>query len=310
MDPQPAPRQKILLVDDTPANLVILGEELQHDYEVFVATNGFQALKIVDSNPPDLILLDIMMPMMDGYEVCRRLKDTPETSDIPIIFITAMDGEEDQARGLEAGAVDYITKPFHLPIVRARVRTHMDLKRKTDILQHLSSHDGLTGIFNRRRFDEVIDLEWRRAARKKQSLSLILLDIDGFKGYNDNYGHLIGDQCLHQVATILNASLRRAGDFLARYGGEEFVVVLPDTDVDQAIYIAERMRQAVAEKRIEHAFSHVAPYITISVGVVSTKPGNIINHQALLELADQAMYCAKNSGRNCVVHQVLPHNST
>ncbi|NCC31937.1 MAG: PleD family two-component system response regulator [Chloroflexia bacterium] len=310
MEQQPAPRQKILLVDDTPTNLVILGDELQHEYEVFVATNGFQALKMVDSNPPDLILLDIMMPTMDGYEVCRRLKDAPETSGIPIIFITAMDAEEDEARGLEAGAVDYITKPFHLPIVRARVRTHMELKRKTDILQTLSSRDGLTGLFNRRRFDEVLDLEWRRAARKRQSLSLILLDIDEFKGYNDNYGHLAGDQCLQQVAAIMTSSLRRACDFLARYGGEEFVVVLPDTDVDQAICVAEQMRQAVAEQHIEHAFSHVAPYITISVGVVSSKPGYAIQHQELLELADQAMYRAKNSGRNCVVHQVLPHTNT
>ncbi|NCC30787.1 MAG: PleD family two-component system response regulator [Chloroflexia bacterium] len=310
MEQQPAPRQKILLVDDTPANLVILGDELQDEYEVFVATNGFQALKMVDSNPPDLIVLDIMMPMMDGYEVCRQLKENPATSGIPIIFITAMDAEEDETRGLEAGAVDYITKPFHLPIVKARVRTHSELKRKTDILQNLSSRDGLTGIFNRRRFDEVLDLEWRRAARKRQPLSLILLDIDEFKGYNDNYGHLAGDQCLQQVATILGSSLRRAGDFLARYGGEEFVIILPDTAREQARHIAERMRQAVAEQRIEHAFSRVAPYLTISVGVVSTEPGQSINHQGLLQLADEAMYRAKNSGRNCVVHQVLPNNST
>lgn len=293
-------KQKVLIVDDNSTNLMILGELLQEEYEVFVANSGENALRQVESNRPDLILLDILMPGMDGYEVCRRLKEEHGTKKIPIIFITAKDTEEDEVKGLDLGAVDYITKPFRLPIVKARVRTHLELKRKTDLLESISSLDGLTGIPNRRQFDSVISAEWKRAARNSKPLSVGLLDIDFFKLYNDNYGHLSGDQCLKKVARAINEGLQRPADFAARYGGEEFAMVLPETPADKALLVAERIRKIVQDLKVEHNYSPVSPYITISAGMASTVPGPNTGHLVLLEVADHALYDAKQSGRNRV----------
>ncbi len=298
-------KQKILVVDDTPANLMILGEDLQESYEVFVATDGEAALKKVTANPPDLVLLDIVMPGLDGYEVCRRMKEDPVSTGIPVIFITAKNTVEDEARGLEIGAVDYITKPFNMAIVRARVRTHLELKRKSDILESLSRRDGLTGIFNRRQFDEVLAQEWRRAARNGRPLSVIILDIDCFKLYNDNYGHLSGDQCLRRIALALSSTLQRATDLVARYGGEEFVVILGETQAKAALKVGNRILLSVEALRIEHAYSTVAPHVTVSVGVATTFPEAGTDERILLEVADNALYEAKVSGRNRVRHRYL-----
>ena len=194
------------------------------------ATNGKEALRIAGSDrPPDLILLDVMMPQLDGYEICRRLKSEESTQNIPVIFVTVRDAVEDEARGLELGAIDYVTKPFNMPIVRARVRNHIELKRRGDDLEALSCLDGLTSIPNRRRFDEVLALEWRRSLRAETWLSLMMMDIDQFKAYNDHYGHPAGDSCIKQVARAIAGCLTRAGDFVARYGGEEFCAVLPES---------------------------------------------------------------------------------
>lgn len=189
-------REKILIDDDDPTSIITLGEVLKDKYDIFVATNGEEALKRAKNELTDLILLDIMMPGMDGYEVCRRLKEDKVTEKIPVIFITSKNSEEDEAVGLELGAVDYFTKPFRIPIIKARIKNHLELKRKSDILASLSFTDGLTGVANRRRFDEAVEYEWKRAQRSSQPLSLILIDIDDFKLYNDNYGHLAGDECL------------------------------------------------------------------------------------------------------------------
>lgn len=307
-------KPKILLVDDTPANLMVLGEELQETCEVFVATSGEAALEVVDREGPDLILLDIMMSGIDGYEVCRRLKDNPATASIPIIFITAMDANDEETRGLEAGAVDYITKPFHLPIVRARVRTHLDLKRKTDLLENLAGRDGLTGLFNRRKLAEMTDIAWRRTARRDGVLAIIMLDIDFFKPFNDNHGHLAGDEALRQVAAAVERAVPGtdaggAGDaFVARYGGEEFVAVLPDTTREAAIQAAESIRAAVHAIRIPHGHSTISDHITISVGVAIEAPRIEGEHDAdgyrqLLQQADEALYRAKAAGRDRVMFQ-------
>ncbi len=298
-------KQKILIVDDTPANLMILGEDLQQNYEVFIATNGESALKKVAAKPPDLILLDIIMPGLDGYEVCRRLKKDPMSAGIPVIFITAKSAVKDETLGLEIGAVDYITKPFNMAIVRARVKTHLELKRKSDMLESLSRRDGLTGIFNRRQFDEALAREWKRSARAGRPLSLILLDIDCFKLYNDNYGHLSGDQCLRRIALALSSTLRRATDLVARYGGEEFVVILGETDVGGALKMGEKILHAVGALQIEHACSTVAPHVTVSVGAATTVPEAGTDERILLEVADNALYEAKTSGRNRVRHRYL-----
>ncbi|MBW2303985.1 MAG: PleD family two-component system response regulator [Deltaproteobacteria bacterium] len=294
-------KQTILIVDDAPANIKVLGEALRDEYKVRMAVSGSKGLEIAtSSNPPDLILLDIVMPDLDGYEVCRRLKAMKSTQNIPIIFITGKTEEEDETKGLELGAVDYITKPFSLPIVKARVRTHMELKRHRDLLENLSTLDGLTGIPNRRRFDEFLEREWSRALREPELLSLVLMDIDFFKAFNDTYGHGAGDDCLRKVAKTLSVQAKRPMDFVARYGGEEFVCVLPGTDLDGAIQVAENMRRKIESLNIPHSRSAVADRVTISLGVATTIPSKRLRPQDLVEGADKALYKVKNGGRNRV----------
>jgi PleD family two-component response regulator len=218
-------KQSVLIVDDMVSNIEILSGVLGSEYDVLFATSGKDALDIAHDQTPDLILLDVVMPDMDGYEVCAKLKADEKTRDIPVIFVTAMDQEEDESKGLNAGVIDYITKPVRSSIVKARVRNHLELKRYRDLLKELSTVDGLTGIPNRRRFDEVLESEWRRARRNQTPLSLLLMDIDFFKAYNDHYGHVAGDDCLRQLAKGLAEIVRRPADLVARYGGEEFVLL-------------------------------------------------------------------------------------
>jgi len=291
----------ILIVDDLPMNIKILGDSLKSTYRVRLATGGRKALEIAASDdPPDLILLDIVMPEMDGYEVCRRLKEKCRTRNIPIIFITAKDQEEDETAGLGLGAVDYITKPFSLPIVNARIKTHLELKRHRDFLENLSTRDGLTGVPNRRTFDKRLQMEWRRSIRESTPLALLMVDIDHFKAFNDNYGHLAGDDCLKLVAKSLAASLKRPGDFFARYGGEEFACVLPQTDLEGAAYLAEKMLAQIESLGIPHNFSSVTRHVTISIGSACIYPTNPRSADILIDAADKCLYEAKKDGRNRV----------
>ena len=295
------PRQRILIVDDMPTNIRILGEALRLEYAVSVATNGEQALAaLAGDTPPDLVLLDVMMPGMDGFEVCRRLKDDPATRDVPVIFVTSLDEPVDEERGLSLGAVDYIAKPFSVPVVLVRVRNHLELSRKSRMLERLALLDGLTEVANRRGLDEALDREWRRASREKSSLGVIMCDIDHFKAYNDNYGHGAGDGCLRQVAQALSQALSRPGDFLGRYGGEEFLALLPGTGVEAAKEVAEKLRRAVFEQNLPHAHSSAADRVTLSLGVAALAPGQDDEPERLLEAADQALYRAKQAGRNRV----------
>lgn len=294
-------RQTVLIVDDTIANLEVLGEVLGDDYEVLVATSGRDALKIAEEQLPDIILLDVMMPEMNGYETCALLKDNHQTSLIPVIFVTALDTDTDEARGLEAGAIDYITKPFSPPIVQVRIRNHLELKRQRDFLENLAFLDGLTGISNRLQFDRRIKEEWRRSSRNGELLSLVLIDIDFFKKYNDHYGHLAGDNCLRQVAEALASSLKRPGDMVARYGGEEFACILPQTDAEGTFRIAETLRKAVADLNIPHAASTVADHVTLSLGLATCTPSPASTPETLVTTADRMLYLAKKEGRNRVV---------
>ena len=239
-----------------------------------------------------------MLPEINGYDVCRRLKSEKSTSSIPIIFITAKRAEQDETKGLELGAVDYITKPFTLPIVKARVKTHMELKQHRDILETLSTRDALTNIPNRRRLDDFLEMEWMRAIRDQSTISLVIIDIDYFKSYNDRYGHNAGDLCLKRVAKVLMNSLKRPTDLVARYGGEEFVAVLPDTEAKGARFLAELMRKEVKALAIPHEPSTVDDYVTISIGGASIIPSRDSKPERLLELADEQLYEAKNAGRN------------
>lgn len=293
-------RATILLVDDVPSNLSLLSSILRDEYRVQLATSGAKALELVATNSPDLILLDVMMPEMDGYEVCKRLKANPDTCDIPVLFVTARNQTEDEELGLTLGAMDYIHKPISPPIIRARVRNHIALKLQTDALKRLSFMDGLTQVANRRRFDDTLDNELRRAARQQYELSLLMMDVDCFKLFNDHYGHGLGDQCLTRVAQAMQAEVNRPLDLLARYGGEEFVVLLPETDLEGARKVAESLRETVAAIQIPHAHSLAAAHITISIGVACNTQSEINSAAELLKLADQALYFAKQSGRNQV----------
>jgi len=244
----------ILVVDDAPLNLRVLRGLLADSYRLTLASKGEQVLKRVKMSQPDLILLDLMMPGMDGLAVCRQLKQHAFTAEIPVIFLTASHEMEHLTEAFEQGAVDYITKPFRAPELLARIRTHLELshlrrrllhtvqelKQTNDVLHQMVHIDSLTKIPNRRLFDEYLAQEWQRLRRDRQPLSLILMDIDHFKNYNDAYGHVQGDACLHAVAQALSEVIKRPADIVARYGGEEFAAVLPHTKRGGAVGVGKR----------------------------------------------------------------------
>jgi len=294
-------KPRILIIDDQPLEIRLLAESLKDRYEIILATDGQAGLKRALSVPaPDLILLDVVMRGLSGLDVCRRLTADPATRNIPVIFISSLSGDEDETQGLEAGAVDFINKPFRLPVVLARIRTHLELKRRGDVLESLSYLDGLTGIPNRRRFDNSLEIEWRRAGRTGRPVSLILADVDWFKRYNDAYGHIAGDACLKQVAQVLAGHARRPSDLVARLGGEEFGVLLPETDEEGARLLAEVMLLAVSDMAIDHEGSSLGR-VTVSLGVATCVPWPGLSELQLLSVADQMLYAAKGGGRNRVM---------
>jgi len=377
---------QILVVDDTTANLKLLTEILVNEgYQVRPASSGSLALKSVAVEKPDLIILDIKMPDMDGYEVCRRLKSDKLCNKIPIIFISALDDTTDIVKGFTAGGIDYITKPFHAEEVLARVENHLSLailqkqleaqnvqlrqeiaereqikeklreannkleqrvkertkelkqineqlleeieerKQIEEELQHvrdglemqvemrtqelakvnaklqvLSSLDGLTGLANRRYLDEFWEREWQRGQRQGTSVALIMIDLDYFKGYNDAYGHLVGDDCLKLVASTLKTTLKRKTDLAARYGGEEFAVLLPETDIEGAAILAEEIRIKIEALGIKHEKSLISQVVTVSLGVAAIIPQQGMEATQMIAIADSALYQAKHEGRNRV----------
>lgn len=298
--------QKVLIADDDAINRQVLAELLKPEYTVLLAKNGEQALERAARHVPDLILLDVMMPDMDGYDVLRRLRAQPETAQIAVIFVSGLDRPEDEATGLTLGAADYIAKPFNVTVVLARVALHLQLVRQRRMLERLANVDGLTELANRRRFDELYAVEWQRAQRSGSPLSLALLDIDCFKQYNDHYGHPAGDRALRALARTVAACLRRPADVAARYGGEEFVVLLPDTDPGHARVLMEHVCAAVVALKLPHAASQVAPVLTVSVGgatLAEAPPGDFRRESAddLFAAADGHLYRAKQAGRNRVV---------
>jgi diguanylate cyclase (GGDEF)-like protein len=289
----------VLIVDDAKENVSVLAELLRSDYKIRAATSGEKALEITFSdNPPDLILLDIIMPGIDGYEVCKKLKGASQTKNIPVIFVTGKVNEEEEIRGFNLGAVDYIKKPYNSVIVKARVSMHLELKQYRDHLENISYLDGLTGISNRRKFDEYLYSTWNLAVRVSMPVSIVMMDIDYFKQYNDKYGHQGGDDCLIKIAQALSKMIVRKTDFLARYGGEEFVCIFPNTDADNAFILAEKLRLEIMSLKIPHAYSSVAEIVTISVGVATKFPTKNLSSAELVEEADKALYKSKESGRN------------
>lgn len=302
-------RPCILVVDDERINIDLLNALLKADYKIMVATNGEQAIKAAATGKPELILLDIVMPGIDGYEVCRRLKSIPAAQRIPIIFITAMGDVENETMGFALGAVDYISKPFSSSVVKARVGVHMKLKRNGDLLENLASMDTLTEVPNRRAFDVARTQEWGRSLRDGLPISFAMIDVDKFKQFNDNYGHGAGDECLVRIARAINGCVQRPGDLLARYGGEEFAAIMVNTHIDGALRMAERFHEAVAALQIPHAYSTAAPYVTISIGLATTVPAPQLTPEMLAEAADRMLYLAKDSGRSATKGTVLTPQS-
>jgi diguanylate cyclase (GGDEF)-like protein len=294
----PASRPRLLVVDDQPINVQALYRALCADHQVLVATSGEQALAMCAERQPDLVLLDVVMPGIDGFEVCRRLQSDASTQHIPVIFVTASSDEAAERHGLDVGAVDFITKPINPAIVRARVKTHLTLKAQSDLLRQLAFVDGLTGVFNRRHFDERLLDEWQRSGRNGAPLSLLLLDIDFFKRFNDLYGHQSGDDCLRCTAQALKGSLNRPADVMARYGGEEFACILPNTDAAGALVVGRRLEQCVRALRIAHGSSTAGPFVSASVGVATRGQDKDESIAALLARADRQLYRAKAQGRS------------
>ena len=292
---------RILIADDVPDNIRLLSRMLADEgHQISAALNGRQALKLAASCVPDLILLDVMMPEMDGFELCAALKADPLLSGIPVIFLTALTDTEDESRALDLGAVDFITKPFSESVVRLRVRTHLEIKRQHDLLARQSHLDGLTGIANRRAFDDRLQWEWQRTIRSGESLAAAMIDIDHFKEYNDAHGHLAGDDCLRRVAGAMDELLARGGDFIARYGGEEFVCLLGGVNAGGADLVVEKLRGGVESLHLPHGVSPVSPWVTVSIGVALCRPTLERAPTDLVEAADVQLFKAKRLGRNRV----------
>lgn len=295
----------ILIVDDNPAMIQVMAGMLKGAAQLRFAMRGRDALDQMAGSAPDLVLLDAEMPGMSGYEVCAAMKADARLADIPVIFVTGHGETEAEVRGLEAGAVDFITKPVNAALLLARVRTQLRIKSLTDELRNLATTDGLTGVSNRRHFDELLQREWQRCARTAAPLSLLMVDVDHFKRYNDHYGHPAGDSCLKALALALVSVAQRPGDRVGRMGGEEFAILLPDTDAAGAQEVAERTLQAVRVLGLPHAGSLHADHVTVSVGVgthaAQAQPVPIADGDlwGLVSRVDQALYAAKNAGRDC-----------
>ncbi|HEX8788328.1 MAG TPA: diguanylate cyclase [Telluria sp.] len=289
---------RILVVDDAMENIQILHAALQDEHEVLFAMDGPRALELARTQHPDLILLDAVMPGMDGYALCKELLAAPETDDIPVIFVTALSSPEDETRALDAGAADFISKPVNAAVVRARVRTQLTVKRQRDALRALILLDALTGVANRRAFDERLAAEWRRCGRSGLPVALALVDIDHFKLYNDHYGHQAGDNALIQVAAAMRRAAGRTQDLVARYGGEEFAFLLPQLDARGGTGVAKRLMAELEQIAIPHAASPTAPRLTVSIGIACMTPDEQHAPADLIQEADGLLYQAKDGGRN------------
>jgi diguanylate cyclase (GGDEF)-like protein len=305
----------ILLVDDDPGTIQLLGRILSDSGNLRFATSGEDALRLAHDSVPDLILLDAEMPGMSGFQVCETLKADPALANVPVIFVTSHSEPEFEVSGFELGAADFIAKPVSAPLVLARVKSQLRVKRIADELRRIATIDVLTGVANRRRFDEALEREWRRARRSGDPLALLMIDVDHFKPFNDRYGHPAGDACLRSVAQALVGATLRPADLVARYGGEEFVMLLPQTPRGGAEHVAQGVLDAVGALVIAHEASSTARHVTVSVGVAcydndsecwvppsaDSRFGDDLRARCsaieLVQAADKALYSAKHAGR-------------
>lgn len=305
---------KILIVDDglfsremlrrmLLSEHTIMNEIRKPDYEIITAENGLEALEKAANEKPDLILLDIVLPGMSGFEVLAELKESEATKPIPVVIITGLDSIEDEEKGLSRGAVDYISKPFHESLVKARIRIHLKTVEHLRIIEQLSLIDHLTNIPNRRAFDKQMEIEWKRGIREKIPLSILIIDIDHFKKFNDTYGHQQGDEVLKAVAGLIKSEAKRPTDLAVRWGGEEFMVLLPGTNLVNAIEIAEKIRGKIEKAKILSIDGDFQLNVAVSIGVASKTPSVEDKIEDFIEQADTALYAAKESGRNRVCSQ-------
>lgn len=306
----------ILVVDDDPGAIQLMHRILCEEGTVRFATNGLDAIRLARAAPPDLVLLDGEMPGMHGFEVCRELYRDAALLDVPVVFVSSHRDRAFELSGFAAGASDFVYKPVDADLLRARVHVQLRAKRLADALRRSAAIDALTGVANRRCFDEALGRELSRARRARESLALVLFDVDHFKLFNDHYGHPQGDSCLKAVADALGRTCRRPGDLIARYGGEEFALLLPGTPTGGAELVAQRALRLVEELCIPHEASPSAPRVTLSAGVASipargrpmrsTVPGRTLAPASeesetaparLVHAADRALYMAKHAGR-------------
>jgi diguanylate cyclase (GGDEF)-like protein len=307
---------KILLVDDSPTILAATKPMLvKMGHAVITAENGEEALRSYKRECPNLVLMDVNMPVMDGYAAAQRIRSEYPQDWVPIIFLSGADDEQHLELGIQAGGDDYLIKPCGYVVLDAKIRamqridemrrrqlqTSAELLSANKQLELIASQDGLTDLANRRHFDVYLATELARARRSKQTVALVLCDVDFFKPYNDHYGHPAGDECLKRVAVALQSACRRPADLVARYGGEEFALVLPETEMDGAVQVAEIARKAVEQLKIAHGHSKAATHVSISAGVAAQLPGMTITAEQLIMAADEALYQAKHLGRNRVV---------
>lgn len=298
-------RAVILIVDDEISNIEIMSAALEDEYEVCFATSGEEALSVAQTVLPDLVLLDVLMPGIDGYEVCKRFKKERMLADIPVIFTTGLNDQEAEVRGLSIGAIDYVTKPIQPVILRARVANHIELKRLRDQLAQMAVTDALTGLSNRRHLEQKLDRETVKLASSGEWLSVIMLDIDFFKLFNDTFGHPAGDRCLAMVAAALTRAVHLASDLAARYGGEEFVCVLPGRDSDAAMLVAKEIQEQIHSLKIPHPVSTVTPFVTVSLGIASACCLPDMTASQWMAHADRQLYLSKRAGRNEIFRTVF-----
>jgi diguanylate cyclase (GGDEF)-like protein len=296
----------ILVADDDKTTRIGVRQAMEQDgYQVIEAVDGKMCLAVFERSRPDIVLLDVIMPLLDGFTCCEQIRVLSGIRQTPVIMITGLEDHESVDYAFSVGAVDYITKPIHWGVLRQRVRQllqqarlYQQLEATNHELQRLAASDGLTHVANRRRFDEYLHQEWQHLLREQLPLSLILCDIDCFKLYNDTYGHQAGDVCLQQVAQVIQVAVKRSIDLPARYGGEEFAVILPNTDSEGAIQVVQAILAGVREAEIVHATSRVCSTVTVSLGISSTVPSLTTSPEQLIRAADRALYQAKAEGRD------------
>ena len=298
-------RDKIMIVDDENINIAILSQILSPEYDLITAMNGNDALKLAETEQPDLILLDIVMSGMNGFDVIRKLKSFDATKDIPVIIITGQNNLDDEEKAFLLGAVDYMTKPFNNTIVITRIETHLRIVRQRKEIEQLNLADSLTGLSNRQGFDKFMELEWRRAIREKKALSLLIIDIDSFKAYNEAYGHVQGDELLKAIASVFTKCARRSSDLSARISGEEFAILLPDTAWEFSLLIAENVRKNIRSTILPTIDGKIQTSVTVSIGLVTKTPTQSDSIEDFFDMAYDCMSEAKLAGRDRIIGKVM-----